>query len=493
MRQVSTFLNLDLQWWRVHWLWRFAWHQKQSIARAELVGAIAAARWCLHFQTSICLWCDSANTVRRIHKLQTGLWMGPTMTTDDHDLWLEMAQLLEQLAEVLFEVRWIPSHLRDVPCQAGWEEWIATWNNLVDTAAVNANDKRGEWFDAHRSQLQHHHRSLLRQLRVLKSFYFKVADHKPEETDVVDLTMDDTRLLTPGEAELSLSDSLSVNWKLQLQDSAENFKFPVQFSFSLIEAVCRLEQSPEISMPVSYIELALWMLTDLDIQLPVWDPKTRCWVFKSYFGLLIRPTVAHVISQIRQALVQRLRCLGLSHFCQKAISRLEAGITMPVDGLVVHLSFETASRLGSLSKGFGGSHPLRKSADLAKPIWSSDIEPAAAALHALPCPAANVRARSSAAWAQRRPQHDPGWAPSGTKILSGKHFSYPKAPKQYTQQTKFENGSSQVQLRRCRFWSFNFLKLFPQTRPKHFRSQTSNLQTGNFPHKQHKSTTITTT
>ena len=75
---------------------------------------------------------------------------------------------------------------------------------------------------------------------------------------------------------------------------------------------------------------------------------------------------------------------------------------------------------------------------------------------------------------------------SGTKILSGKHFSYPKIPKQYTQQTKFENGSSQVQLRRCRFWSFNFLKLLPQTRPKHFRSQTSNLQTGNFPHKQHK-------
>lgn len=46
----------------------------QTISRAELCGALAAIKWVTHFQTQVCLLCDSKFTVDGIQALLDGIY-----------------------------------------------------------------------------------------------------------------------------------------------------------------------------------------------------------------------------------------------------------------------------------------------------------------------------------------------------------------------------------------------------------------------------------
>lgn len=341
---------------------------RQSISRAELTAVIAAAYWCRHFQHEVYLWSDSNNIVQGVRALLSGQWKRPCSRTEDHDLWQHLGQILEGTPTGFFNICWIPSHMDTVRSSDSWEEWVATWNAVVDDCAVRVNRDRGHQFRSLQEQLQAQYQDNLSKLRALRAFYTGVAAYEPPTEAVVDRTADDTIVLQADHDADSLSDSLAVDWQLQVRMTTEETKFPVSFLVQVFEAICHLEQRPEISFSVSFVELTIWMLTDFSSSVPIWDNQEKVWIFRDYFGVLLRPTVAAILALVRQVVSHGLSILGLQHFSPRAINRCESGIMYPVDGLVLHSSMELSHRLRELTLGFTGTRSIRKVADLAKPL-----------------------------------------------------------------------------------------------------------------------------
>ena len=339
----------------------------QSSPRAELCGVIAAALWCCHFRVETFLWCDSAFTVKGVKSLLEGTrWTGKQAA--DHDLWDSLAQILEEIPTGLFRIEWIPSHLDMGRCDDDFEDWISTWNEVADSIAVQMNLTRGTQFEQMDAELQGYFQSNLNRLRALKTFYLKIVDDEGQDDEVIDLTGDDMQLVASLPDQLSLSDGLAVNWNAQLKVAFEETRYPVQFAISIFEAVCHLETESQISFTVSFIELAIWLVTDMHVLLPFWDSSSGGWKLCDYFAVLLRPTVASIVSQIRQVLVQGLKHMNLAHFLRKGVSRLDSGISIPVDGVEIRTTLEFASRLKTLTLEFSGSRMIRKAADLARPL-----------------------------------------------------------------------------------------------------------------------------
>eukprot|EP00438_Fugacium_kawagutii_P008486 Skav210938 [mRNA] locus=scaffold713:136269:139058:- [translate_table: standard] len=339
---------------------------RQSTARAELYGVLAAARWCLHYEVEVYLWSDSLNTVRGVQALLQGHWV-PTARAEDHDLWEQLAALMDDLRVGLFHICWIPSHLDLVRCQDCWEEWVATWNGVADTMAVLVNVSRSDNFAALRDELLRYQEEWLRKLRTLRVFYSRVAAcEQPAEPS--NLPPEPLVPVDSDADEQSLSESLAVNWQLQLQALSEETRFPAAYVVHIFEALCHLEQQPQVRFEVSFIELTLWLLIDFGLPVPVWDPMVRGWQLKDYFGILLRPTFAVILSQVKQATLAGLTTLGLSEYACKALRRETVGIKMPVDGLCVFVSGALAHRFQELVQAFCGSKGIRKAADLAKPL-----------------------------------------------------------------------------------------------------------------------------
>ena len=337
----------------------------QCISRAELYAVLCAARWSLRFQVSVYVWSDSLSTVKGTAAILNGEWLHFDATVENHDLWQLLAETLQQLPADSFNIAWTPSHLDVVVCDTPQEEWQATWNAIADDCAVTVNQHRGSVFEHLRLQLHTHHESQLSRLRALRNFYLKVAHFKTEEPEVVDLTTEDPSEDLQGHD--SLSDSLMVNWQVQLSHS-EGLRFPVSFATQIFEAVCELERQPEIRLDVSFVEFTLWLLIDVGVTVPIWDPSSNGWNLRDYFGVLLRPTLAHVIAQVRHVFQVGLHQLGLTQFLMKHLNRVCSGISMPVDGLSLCVSREVADRFKMLCHDFTGPRLVRKAADLARPL-----------------------------------------------------------------------------------------------------------------------------
>ena len=340
----------------------------QSSARGELFGVLAALKWCLRFGVPTFLWCDAATVVKGVRALQRGAWQRIGVATENADIWRQIQQLLDQTSEDQFNICWIPSHLDSVLCDPGLEEWISVWNDVADRCAVDANLHRGEEHRVLSDTLQTRRESFLGRLRHLRDFYFTVAKHTNAASEVVDLTQEEQDPVDQPMILDALTDDFVINWQEQLRGASEAFRYPVQFVMNIFEAVCHLEIEPSIRFPVSFIELSIWLLTDASLSLPVWDHEARSWRLRDYHSLLLRPTLANVVAQIRQTITQGLRILGLETFLQRHLNRSEAGIVMPVDGLLICTCSSFKFRIIELCKSFAGARMLRKASDLAKPI-----------------------------------------------------------------------------------------------------------------------------
>eukprot|EP00438_Fugacium_kawagutii_P028105 Skav224950 [mRNA] locus=scaffold1186:12077:14866:- [translate_table: standard] len=339
---------------------------RQSTARAELHAVLAAARWCAHYRTETYLWSDSLNTVRGVQTLLQGQWF-PDSRSEDHDLWQQLAELMDELCMGLFHICWIPSHLDLTQCADSWEEWVATWNGIADTIAVTVNMHRDPEYDDLQDRLLRYHEDQLNKLRTLRTFYTRIASC--EQTTAAGPTISEAHeVLDSDHEESSLTDSLAVNWQIQLQTTPEETKFPAAFVVRIFEALCHLEQRPQISFELSFIELTLWLLIDYSLPVPVWDPTSHGWSLRDYFGILLRPTFTVILAQVKQATLQGLATLGLSSFARKALKRDQVGIQMPVDGICLWVDGSLPPRFHELIRALSGSKGIRKVADLARPL-----------------------------------------------------------------------------------------------------------------------------
>eukprot|EP00438_Fugacium_kawagutii_P007293 Skav235687 [mRNA] locus=scaffold280:104397:105899:+ [translate_table: standard] len=204
----------------------------QTSARAGLTAVVAALRWILRYEATATLWCDSLFVVKGVKNMQVGSWTFVASRVENHDLWIQILSLLEQVPDNCFQMDWIPSHLAFELCEAGFEEWISCWNNVADACDVSTNEHRSAFFQNCRDQALEHHSLWCQRMAIIRDFYVAVAEQTSDDI-VIDLTssMPSDALAAQVDG-LCLSDALPVNWRQQLEfvfsQSTDHFQYAVE-------------------------------------------------------------------------------------------------------------------------------------------------------------------------------------------------------------------------------------------------------------------------
>lgn len=117
---------------------------------------------------------------------------------------------------------------------------------------------------------------------------------------------------------------------------------------------------------ISFVELTLWSVQNLNAQFPVERAKNDQWIFKPPAEMLLKPTVASLTQKVRQGLKTGLKMLGFDNYLCSGLNRQVAGIVIPVDGVLLSIPADVHVEICNISNRFF-PRLLRKAADLAKP------------------------------------------------------------------------------------------------------------------------------
>eukprot|EP00435_Cladocopium_sp_Y103_P062884 s241_g24.t1 len=305
----------------------------QTIGRAELWGLISAIEWAVKYDTRIILWTDSAGTWRKACRIQSG-GASAIFDGENDDLWRLLADALSRTVSDQIDLRWTPSHIEVSKCDDVVEEFLATWNDIVDQHALATNQNRGPAFAQLLHQAETYYQLWTQRLHDLRDFYLQVADARQEPPEIIDLTSEPAFFIQRIEG-ISLGDALPVNWQQHLVHAQASLKVPVEFVLSLFQICVDHEPMQPTFEAVSFVELTLWAVQFLGAQFPAersTDGHLEC---KSVYDMLLRPTLAALVQKLKLGFVGGLKILGLDNYLCRQITRHEAGIAIPVDGLVV--------------------------------------------------------------------------------------------------------------------------------------------------------------
>ena len=140
----------------------------QSSARAELMAALSALTWQVHFGTDMTLWMDAKYVHDGIDFIQQH---GVAADWSDQDLWNQLEDQLEQLAPFQLYLRWIPSHLDVSLLENPYEDWVHLWNGRVDLLVGHYNLNRPADFQHLWQCAQRNHREVSHRLKQLSVFF----------------------------------------------------------------------------------------------------------------------------------------------------------------------------------------------------------------------------------------------------------------------------------------------------------------------------------
>ena len=195
----------------------------------------------------------------------------------------------------------------------------------------------------------------------------KIAEVKQEEIDTIDLTFEPAQAIQRV-SDTSLGDALPVNWQHTLRHSSDALNRPLEFIFYSFSVCVAEEPAQNHFVIISFIELTLWFVQNLKAQFPFEKTTKGSWMYKAVDDLLLKPTLASLPAKLKQCFLYGLKTLGLNDFVCRGVVRHEAGISYPVDGLLLSMSPEIAADICAASAKFFGPRMLRKAADLAKPV-----------------------------------------------------------------------------------------------------------------------------
>ena len=340
----------------------------QSIARSELTGVIAALRWTCKYKVHTVLWCDSASTVERLQALLDGEWQLVGVQAENHDLWQLVVELLAELPQDTFQVRWTPSHLDVALCTTTWEEWLAEWNGVADSIAVQTNQNRSAAFEQLRINVVEHYNLWTQRIRNLRRFYFAVAELKNDQATVIDLTISDTFDWDELGLHMALTDAMPITWQTTLLQELPQLKYPSEFVVALFEQVFSLDNASDAFAPVTFLEITIWCVLEQGIQIPFWNPDHLQWEVKSYSAAMIKPTLSFLVQVFRFVLKRGIRLLGLDQYLLQGIQKPESGIQIQSEGVAFCTSMHTKQCLQDLCQKVAGRRGFRKASDLARPI-----------------------------------------------------------------------------------------------------------------------------
>ena len=346
-----------------------AGHQRgmrQSIGRAEITAVLAALKWANYFEAAIFMWSDSRYVVNRVQDLLRGTVVEILPNWENHDLWEQIYEDIQQGGAKSIEIAWIPSHLDYNKCDTPFEEWISLWNAQADQLATEMNRQRSEHFVYLQRQEQQYFDEWATNIRQTRDYLLAVAEQKnkvknehpeflivPFPEDWAEELGDDT-----------LAQHLPVNWLLQLRGA--EIAFPTMFYESLFRTLHDMEDTSGDWTVISIIELTLWMAKESRIHFPFWNSQSRDWDLQDITTRFVRPTLASLIGQVRKAVEELFTIFQINHFYRRGLICPAAAIT--TDGLSLRIPRELHARMLQLVSSFSGGRLIRKTADLAKPI-----------------------------------------------------------------------------------------------------------------------------
>ena len=187
----------------------------QTIPRAELTAILAAIQWTIKSKTTAVIWSDAQYVVEGVLALQADGSVDPS--SDNSDLWHQVAELLALTYPGQISLRYVPSHLDPRLCEDGFEDWLVGFNSRADTMAVQCNLNRDwDFAELHASALRRyqHTASVIRCLRTL---FFEVAEltlpqtkrHLTVEAAVEDPPVPCLTALDP------ISETLPITWRVR--------------------------------------------------------------------------------------------------------------------------------------------------------------------------------------------------------------------------------------------------------------------------------------
>ncbi|CAK8992531.1 LINE-1 reverse transcriptase-like [Durusdinium trenchii] len=334
----------------------------QTVNRAELTAILVCVRWVLNFRARARIWTDS----KYAHNwLRAGLELHVSQvppSVDNHDLINELLADTALLDQGQIEIRWLPSHLALERCETASEEWAVLWNDQADRQAIRSNLDRSDTFWRLVAQGQERVDTWVPFLRDLRRFHLEVGDHlRTAQTDEADQVVDDT----PWE-EVVQHCSLDARLPEAWMSTFQLFKSDrvAEYAHWLLEAIRPLQDESVDFLPVSFIELTLYLFEREDFTIPhVREGQDLLIAPRRLFN---RPTLARMVHAVRGAVREVCDFFDLSCYLTRG-PRLESHIFLPCDCLILRPRPEVRSQLRELTSTFSGGRGIRKTADLARP------------------------------------------------------------------------------------------------------------------------------
>ena len=339
---------------------------RQSIGRAEITAVLAAIKWANYFESAVCIWCDSQHVVQKVQDILHGLTVEILPNWENHDLWEQVLEEIQNGAAVSIRIIWIPSHLDFQKCESSLEEWISLWNAQADQLATETNRQRSDRFLYIQHQEQSYFDEWSPTARQVRDYLLAVAELR---TGVPNEHPERLQVPFPADWREELgSDSWSqlfpVNWQMRLR--ATHLTFPCRFYETILGHVLDGEHDSADWKVVSLVELTLWLAQDQHLHFPFWSSSSRDWELQDITLRFVRPTLSTLIGLVRKAVEELLALFQISHLYRQGLLCPAAAIA--IDGLPLCIPDELHARMLQLVKNFSGGRLIRKAADLAKPI-----------------------------------------------------------------------------------------------------------------------------
>ena len=336
---------------------------QQDIDVAELYGLLTGLRWAVRFGCKVHIWLDSKYVADAFYYVQQTGNIPAGWTSQA--LWQEALDLLHQLEEHPPEVHWIPSHVPPADATNCFEDWLILWNRRVDTLAKQTNECRGPSFSTIHKQAADWHQKTHCALVQLRDFYLAIAkDNTIKEKD--------SPLDAPDNVQFSytmaqISDVICIGWRNLVECTNLKSNLTLTFCNRLIDWVVNTESSHTGTAQISYLEILYALLQDQSFSFPyntgrghLEDRAPSLW--------MQRPTIAELLSRIKDAFSVLSRVLGFESHLVLAIDCTGFGVTKPLAGLWLGLDSQTLQVSRESILALSRSRPFRRSSDFARPI-----------------------------------------------------------------------------------------------------------------------------
>jgi hypothetical protein len=144
--------------------------------------------------------------------------------------------------------------------------------------------------------------------------------------------------------------------------------FPISFLHALIAWIYSHDEVSEVPVAVSFLEVTVALVRVDPILFPHRDPVSGRWQIQEQSTLFERPTLAHYLGIVQKTFLYLANLCGEFDPILRSITCARLGVHTPQKGILLRLTPDLRNAIGHCLACFTSRRPIRKSADLARPL-----------------------------------------------------------------------------------------------------------------------------